>query len=432
MMLAPSAGLDEAALVEGLTEDPLTFTKKLKDQLGDFFSFKINGAQITFVNDPLAIGEIFSDGDNYKKKKNEDEEGQYLGMMAGICAMFTPEQVNAYSNSMSHASERALQRLQAFADTGSNIDVFHEMMRLILEIQIESLFSLDLKLFLSDHPAMDLSQVCHDLMAADRVYGFDPVYTGLSDYLPTFSTSTRSDEAKASLLDFAGKVVESFSKNPKENTLLAYLTNNMPQEQVSQTILVLLGAHHEVAVPAISRAIQILGGNPSQKATLTDELNKALGGRVATLADLPNLTYTQMFLHEVRRLYPCVWMVMRWSREERILNGFTIPKGSVVMMSQWVSHHDPNHFSNPESFEPARWSDENIKNIQGVPYFPFSKGIRSCAGEQFAEIQDTIILATIAQSINFTLCPGQNLSPLARRSDAPQEGILCTLAHSSR
>jgi cytochrome P450 len=102
------------------------------------------------------------------------------------------------------------------------------------------------------------------------------------------------------------------------------------------------------------------------------------------------------------------------------------------MMSQWVSHHDPSHFSNPESFEPARWSDENIKNIQGVPYFPFSKGIRSCAGEQFAEIQDTIILATIAQSINFTLCPGQNLSPLARRSDAPQEGILCTLAHSSR
>ena len=37
MMLAPTAGLDEAALVKGLTEDPLSFTKNLKDQLGDFF-----------------------------------------------------------------------------------------------------------------------------------------------------------------------------------------------------------------------------------------------------------------------------------------------------------------------------------------------------------------------------------------------------------
>ena len=428
MMLAPTAGLDEAALVKGLTEDPLSFTKNLKDQLGDFFSFKIGSAQITFVNDPLAIEEIFADGSNYKKKRNEGEEGQYLGMMAGICAMFTPEQVNAYTNSMSIASERALLRLQELADSGSPVDVFHEMMRLTLEIQIESLFSLDLKLFLADHHTLDLGQVCRDLMAADRVYGFDPVYAGLSDYLPPFTIAAGSDKAKVSLLDFAGNVIESFNKNPKENTLLAYLTNNMPHEQVKQTILVLLGAHHEVAVPAISRALQVLGENPSLKTTLTDELNKVLGGRVATQADLPNLTYTQMFLHEVRRLYPCVWMVMRWSREERILNGFTIPKDSVVMMSQWVSHHDSSHFSNPELFDPARWSDENIKKIQGVPYFPFSKGIRSCAGEQFAEIQDAIILATIAQSIDFTLCPGQNLSPLARRSDAPQEGILCTLA----
>lgn len=429
-MLAPASGLDEAALVKGLTEDPLSFTKNLKDQLGDFFSFNIGSAQITFVNDPLAIEQIFSDGTNYKKKRNEGEEGQYLGMMAGICAMFTSEQVNAYTNSMSNASERALRRLQDFADSGSRVDVFHEMMRLTLEIQIESLFSLDLELFLTDHPSMDLDQICHDLMAADRVYGFDPVYAGLSDYLPPFTTTSRSEQAKVSLLVFADKVIESFSKNPKENTLLAYLTTNMPHDQVSQTILVLLGAHHEVAVPAISRALQLLGENPSLKTKLTDELNNALGGRIATQADLPNLTYTQMFLHEVRRLYPCVWMVMRWSREERILNGFTIPKDSVVMMSQWVSHHDASHFNNPESFDPERWSDENIKTIQGVPYFPFSKGIRSCAGEQFAEIQDAIILATIAQSIDFTLCPGQNLTPLARRSDAPQEGILCTVARN--
>jgi len=429
-MLAPAAQLDEAALVKGLTEDPLSFTTNLKDQLGDFFSFKIGSAQITFVNDPLAIEEVFSDGTNYKKKRNESEEGQYLGMMAGICAMFTSEQVNAYTNSMSNASERALRRLQVFANSDSRVDVFHEMMRLTLEIQIESLFSLDLEPFLADHPDLDLDLVCSNLMAADRVYGFDPVYAGLSDYLPPFSTTSRSDEAKLSLLDFADKVIESFSKNPKDNTLLAYLTSNMPHEQVSQTILVLLGAHHEVAVPAISRAIQILGQNPPQKTTLTAELNKVLGGRIATQADLPNLPYTQKFLHEVRRLYPCVWMVMRWSREERILKGFTIPKDSVVMMSQWVSHHDPNHFNHPESFEPDRWSDENIKQIQGVPYFPFSKGIRSCAGEQFAEIQDAIILATIAQSINFTLCPDQNLSPLARRSDAPQEGIFCTISHN--
>ena len=115
---------------------------------------------------------------------------------------------------------------------------------------------------------------------------------------------------------------------------------------------------------------------------------------------------------------------MRWSREEREINNYLIPKDSVVLMSQWVSHYDPRHFAQPLEFIPERWTNESIQAISGVPYFPFSKGIRSCAGEQFAEMQDTLILSTMAQHIKFIMAANQDLSPLARRSNAPQNGIL--------
>ena len=94
------------------------------------------------------------------------------------------------------------------------------------------------------------------------------------------------------------------------------------------------------------------------------------------------------------------------------------------MMSQWVSHYDSRHFVQPLQFIPERWTDESIHSLSGVPYFPFSKGIRSCAGEQFAEMQDTLILSTMAQHIKFILTRNQDLTPLARRSNAPQNGIL--------
>ncbi|MDC0310370.1 cytochrome P450 [bacterium] len=406
-----------------MTEDPLSFIPSQVKLLGDVFSLKIKDTEITVVNDPTAIESIFNDGDNYKKKKNESDEQEYLGMMSGICAMFTPEQVTSYTQCMSDAATRSIERIKSLPPN-TDIDIFHEMMRLTLEIEIETLYSVSLSDLTSDYPELDLDDVCRDLMLADRVYGFDPVYTGLNECLPPFTPQTGSEAAKSKLLSFVTKVLAAFKKNPKDKTLMDYLVNNMPDEQAVQTALVILGAHHEVAVPAISRAWQLLSENSDIEQRLSSELSNTLGGRPATQADLPNLKYTSMVMCEVRRLYPCVWMVMRWSREEREINNYLIPKDSVVLMSQWVSHYDSRHFPQPLEFIPERWTNESIQATSGVPYFPFSKGIRSCAGEQFAEMQDTLILSTMAQHIKFILAANQDLSPLARRSNAPQNGIL--------
>ena len=422
-MRAPSPSIDERSIVFSLTEDPLSFTTSQLKLLGDFFSLKIKDTEITFVNDPIAIESIFNDGDNYKKKKSESEEQQYLGMMAGICAMFTPEQVIHYTECMSAAATRSIERIKNLP-SNTDIDIFHEMMRLTLEIEIETLYSVSLSDLFSDYPELDLYDVCSDFMLADRVYGFDPVYTGLNECLPPFSPRSGSEAAKSKLLSFVAKVLTTFKKNPKEKTLMDYLVNNMTAEQATQTALVILGAHHEVAAPAISRAWQLLSENSEVEMKLASELSNVLGGRPASQNDLPNLKYTSMVMCEVRRLYPCAWMVMRWSREEREINNYLIPKDSVVMMSQWVSHYDARHFSQPLKFIPERWTDESIQGLSGVPYFPFSKGIRSCAGEQFAEMQDTLILSTMAQHIKFIMSSNQDLTPLARRSNAPQNGIL--------
>ena len=94
-MKAPSPEIAESEIIEGLVTNPLPFFTGLT-KIRHHFMFKIRDLEINFINNPLAIEAVFEDGDNYKKKSDDISEQGYLGMMSGICAMFTPEQVNSY------------------------------------------------------------------------------------------------------------------------------------------------------------------------------------------------------------------------------------------------------------------------------------------------------------------------------------------------
>ena len=122
----------------------------------------------------------------------------------------------AYTQCMSDAAARSIERLKNLPPN-TEIDIFHEMMRLTLEIEIETLYSVSLSDLFSDYPELDLDNVCRDFMAADRVYGFDPVYTGLGEYLPPFTPLPGSAYAKSNLLSFVANVLKTFKKHPKEN-----------------------------------------------------------------------------------------------------------------------------------------------------------------------------------------------------------------------
>lgn len=56
--------------------------------------------------------------------------------------------------------------------------------------------------------------------------------------------------------------------------------------------------------------------------------------------------------------------------------GITIPIMAI--------HHDSKYYSNPEKFDPERFSDVNKQNIKPCTYLPFGLGPRNCIGMYFA------------------------------------------------
>ena len=91
------------------------------------------------------------------------------------------------------------------------------------------------------------------------------------------------------------------------------------------------------------------------------------------------------------RLYPPVWTIVRQAINDYKVDKYVLPAGSIILMSQYVMHHDPRYFSDPDLFYPDRWTKEAKLQIPRFSYFPFGGGIRGCVSETLCMYGGNII-----------------------------------------
>src|SRR5439155_15947005 len=115
--------------------------------------------------------------------------------------------------------------------------------------------------------------------------------------------------------------------------------------------------------------------------------------------------YAEMVIAESMRLYPPAWVVGRLAIQDCVIGGYRVPKGMVVLVSQWTMHRHPRYFPEPEAFRPERWADGLAKRLPKYAYFPFGGGPRVCIGNGFAMMEAVLLLATLGRRWRFTVEP---------------------------
>ena len=91
---------------------------------------------------------------------------------------------------------------------------------------------------------------------------------------------------------------------------------------------------------------------------------------------------------ETLRICPASANINRICTEEITFTDYkdkkvTIEKGTVILLPVYAIHHDPEHYPNPEKFDPDRFAKENggIKQYKDECVFlPFGDGPRICMG----------------------------------------------------
>lgn len=200
--------------------------------------------------------------------------------------------------------------------------------------------------------------------------------------------------------------------------------SGLSDELVRDEVVTFFLAGHETTANALAWAYPLLCDNPNVVTKLQAEVAEVLGDREPTFEDVARMPYTANVFKEVTRLYPPSYMIGRQACESFELGGYSVKKGAYVLVNSFGSHRRSDYFPDPEAFQPERFANEGGR--PKLSYVAFGAGPRVCIGTHFAMLEGVLILAMLAQNIDF-VDSGFDYQSEALITLRPKNGVPFTL-----
>ncbi|XP_071904346.1 strychnine-10-hydroxylase-like isoform X2 [Coffea arabica] len=155
------------------------------------------------------------------------------------------------------------------------------------------------------------------------------------------------------------------------------------------TCTILISGGSDTTLVALIWTLSLIMNNPQVLKKAQEELDLQVGkARRVSESDISNLVYLQAIIKEALRLYPPEPLGgARELREDCIVGGYHIPKGTRVILNIRKIQRDPNVWhDDPLEFRPERFLTTH-KPIDAKGYhfelIPFGGGRRICPGINF-------------------------------------------------
>jgi len=427
--------------VPAFRRDPLGFLRRAVQEWGDVVALRIARRPAYLVWRPEHVQQVLQTNQRiYSKhggllKRLTPVLGRGLVTSTGdlwrrqrrlVQPAFHPGALAAVGPGMTRAIGDLVERWRPLAQRGAVVDVHHEMMRLTLCVVGETLFGADLR-----GAANGVREALAEIQRQtdERLDTLVP----LPLWVPTARNRAFQD-ALSTLDRVVGEVIaarRTAGSGASRADLLATLMTArdertgrpMDQRQLRDEIVTLLVAGHETTGNALAWMWYLIARHPHVACRVVEELDRVLGGRPPEWADLPALPYTRMVTEEALRLYPTVWITLRRAGEQDEIGGFAVPRGAIVLISPYLTHRHPEHWPDPEVFDPERFEEGQSAARHRFAYFPFGGGPRKCVGRGLAAGELQLVLAAVAQRYRLELEPGQVVDPLPVMSLTPRGGL---------
>jgi cytochrome P450 len=435
-------GLPWVGNLFAFSADPLKFMLQTAREYPDVAGVNILGGTFYQVNHPTLIEQVLvTQNQHFIKDKGlkvyarpvfgdgllSNDGDFWLRQRRMAQPAFHRQRIAAYADYM---TAYTADTLAGWRD-GEERDLYNDMMHLTLRIVAKTLFDVE-----------NMSDVDEIGTALDAImWRFDnqsfwPIFEQVTGWIPPTPAVKRYERAVKRLDDIVDNVIaQRRSSSEDKGDLLGMLLaardedgTGMSDAQLRDECKTMFLAGHETTALTLSWTWWLLWQTPDAAAKLRAELDTVLQGRVPTLADVPQLTYTDRVIRESMRLMPPAWTVVREATADVDLVDdagvrYRLTKGRDVMLSQYAVHRDERWYPDPERFDPDRWTPEFTKSLPKFAYFPFGGGPRLCIGQQFALMEAILVLAMIAQRYELDLVPGQRIEPQPSITMRPKYGM---------
>ncbi|XP_041002386.1 cytochrome P450 78A7-like [Juglans microcarpa x Juglans regia] len=143
--------------------------------------------------------------------------------------------------------------------------------------------------------------------------------------------------------------------------------------------------------------------HPEVQEKLHREIDRAVGNRTVTDADVASLHYLQSVVKEALRVHP-PGPLLSWARlstsDVQLSNGMLIPADTIAMVNMWAITHDPHLWEDPLVFRPERFLESEggaDVDVRGgdLRLAPFGAGRRVCPGKNLGLVTVTLWVAKL-------------------------------------
>lgn len=403
--------------------EPLPFLLRSRAEFGDVVRFTFGPYVYYMVNDPDVVRHVLVENEkNYTKSRNYIglrrvlgdglllSEGDHWRRQRKLAQpAFHKSRLSGFADHMARTTRDLLNEWRADDRGDEPFDIHRAMMRLTFRIVGLTLFSSDV-----EGDARDVGEAIDYAMwwANDHAESLIPI----PPWIPT-PPNVKFNRAKRTLDRLVYRIIDERRKMPagkRGEDLLAMLMEavdettgeGMTDEQLRDEVMTMVLAGHETTANLLTWTFRLLSEHPDVERRVREEALRVLGpDRDPVLDDVKKLEEARLVLEETLRLYPPAWMFERQAIAPDKLGGFDIDKGDIIGICSYVMHRHPNHWENPQGFDPDRFRPERAASRARYAYLPFGGGPRTCIGNHFAMMEAQILLSMIVRDYRLELDP---------------------------
>jgi cytochrome P450 len=429
--------------------EPLRWLPKWIEEYGDVFRIASALGQATIVASPQLARQVLVDRYTHYQRKSRPytvlrillgnglvtSEGEFWrGQRKLVQPAFHRRRLDSLFSMMVERINEAVLRLRGAAQSGESVDFAPLLSQLALDIISRAMFSSDVQGAAADvsrHIAI-LNEYALQMLRNPWLFLLPRRFP-----LPFTRQPVRALKAMNATVQ---NIIESRRRGGSaHDDLLSMLLSaceegtgrGMTDEQLRDEVMTTFVAGHETTANAMAWVLYLVSQHSEVEQRLVAEIDGQWPEGGLTFENIGTFAYTRQVIEESLRTYPTIWSVGRCCTAEDELGGYPIPVGMNVVVPIFYFHWSKRFWSEPQLFDPGRFSPERRPAPEAMTYFPFGAGPRSCIGNHFAFQELMIMTVLFHRHFEFRVAPNFVVEPDPLITLRPKHGMKLVLRERS-
>lgn len=423
-------GLPVIGHILSIYNDLPGLSKTLLDKYGPICKFNMGGSKGVFVSNPDVVQEVFLDKTrNFSNEKAfENTIGKFF--KGGLLLIDFDEHKaqrrlfqTAFKNEPMRGYTDALNTIMA-----EHIAAWENKAEFKFYDHIKPcLLSTSAQIFIGVNDADDVEYLNKN---------FVDMFDGMVGIVQKEIPGTKWAKAKKALRNLK-QHYESLIPERRANEgndFLSYLCKEkqddgsyFDDQKIVDHINFLLMAAHDTTTSSLTNILFQLAKNPVWQERLREQV-LACEEEFLDYDSLDKLVDLEHVMLEGQRLHPSIPMTWRRSIRECEIEGYHIPRNTLIFMPLLHNYRSPDWWSNPEQFDPDRFGPERAEHKRhNYVFIPFGGGAHKCIGMHFAKIQVKCFLYQFLRRYRFSVADDYNPKMMTIPMPKPMDNLPMTL-----